>query len=99
MLRDLIRGRKHTNVMYAQHIETHGRKLFKEICRMDLEGIVAKRRDGIYSASAKWVKIKNPNYTQGEGKKELFEKRQSAVNERSVLGGFSHEQDEANQTG
>jgi bifunctional non-homologous end joining protein LigD len=52
MLRDLIRVGKDTSVMYSQHIETHGRRLFKEICPMDLEGIVAKRRDGIYSASA-----------------------------------------------
>ncbi len=49
----------------------------QEICRMDLEGIVAKRRDGIYSASAKWVKIKNPYYTQGKGRHELFEGRRS----------------------
>jgi bifunctional non-homologous end joining protein LigD len=75
MLRGVILGGHH--VMYAQHIETQGRRLFKEICRMDLEGIVAKRRDGIYSASAKWVKIKNPNYTQREGRKELFEQRRS----------------------
>jgi hypothetical protein len=34
---------------------------------------IAKHRDGLYSFPAKWVKIKNPNYTQIEGRHELFE--------------------------
>jgi ATP-dependent DNA ligase len=68
-------------------------------CGLDLEGIVAKHKDGLYSSSTKWIKIKNRNYTQVEGRKELFEKRRLAVNKRSVLGGFSHEQGEANQAG
>jgi len=38
-----------------------GRDLFAAACRMGLEGIVSKRRDGPYQAgrSKHWLKIKN----------------------------------------
>jgi ATP-dependent DNA ligase len=38
----------------------------------DLEGIVAKRKDGAYTPSAKWIKIKNATYSQAQGRGELF---------------------------
>jgi ATP-dependent DNA ligase len=56
-------------------------------CGLDLEGIVAKHKDGLYSSFTKWIKIKNPNYTQAEGRHEMFESRRSAHHERSALGG------------
>lgn len=41
-----------------------------------IEGIVAKRKDGLYTPEeSTWVKIKNPDYSQAEGRRELFEKR------------------------
>jgi hypothetical protein len=44
---------------------TRGLLLFEEICNNDLEGIVAKRKHGIYkSNSIGWLKIKNPKYSQ-----------------------------------
>ena len=47
---------------------------------MDLEGIVAKRKDGLYTPDeTSWVKIRNPKYSQMEGRRELFEKRAVAV--------------------
>ena len=53
------------------------------ICDQNLEGIVGKRKDSIYSAAAvrSWVKIKNPNYTQSERRHELFDafKRKTAA--------------------
>jgi ATP-dependent DNA ligase len=49
-----------------------GRKLFALARRHDLEGIVAKRKDDAYAPSAKWLKIKNPRYSQAEGRGELF---------------------------
>jgi ATP dependent DNA ligase domain len=73
MLRRLVRGSKHCRLMYAHHVESLGRELFGMICGLDLEGIVAKHKDGLYLPSAKWIKIKNPNYTQAEGRHELFE--------------------------
>jgi hypothetical protein len=42
------------------------------------EGIVVNREDGFYSPSTKRIKIKNPNYTQAEGRRELFESLRSA---------------------
>jgi hypothetical protein len=36
------------------------------------EGIVAKRKTGVYSEHG-WLKIKNPNYSQSEGRQEMFE--------------------------
>jgi bifunctional non-homologous end joining protein LigD len=77
ILRGLIRRNKDSRTIYAQHVEAQGCKLFAEICRMDLEGIVAKRRDGLYLPQTRWIKIKNPDYTQAEGRHELFEGRRS----------------------
>jgi len=39
----------------------------------DLEGIVAKRKLGIYKDDAPaWLKLKNPTYSQAEGRHELL---------------------------
>lgn len=55
--------------------ETEGRELFEAACRLDLEGIVAKRKDDLYAPNTAWYKIKNPTYTQAEGRAELFERQ------------------------
>jgi len=41
------------------------------VCEKDLEGIVAKRRTSSYGASANWIKIKNPAYTQSKQRHEF----------------------------
>jgi len=65
-------------VLYADYIDGKGIELFRAVCDMDLEGIVAKRKDGSYTPEATtWVKIKNAHYSQGEGRRELFEKRRA----------------------
>jgi len=38
------------------------------------QGIVAKRRADPYGPETAWYKIKNPTYTQAEGRRELFER-------------------------
>jgi hypothetical protein len=43
------------------------------VCAKNIEGIVAKRKNGIYAPGERWLKIKNPNYTQTEGRRELFD--------------------------
>ena len=53
-------------------VEEHGRELFKAAQELDLEGIVAKRKRDPYSRHTIWYKIKNPAYTQAEGRGELF---------------------------
>ena len=42
------------------------------MCTNDLEGIVAKRLADPYDARVRWLKIKNPDYSQKEGRAELF---------------------------
>lgn len=75
-------------VLVAGHVEACGVDLFRAVCERDLEGIVAKRLDGLYTPDASdWLKIKNPAYSQAEGRFELFEQRngKSAANSRSPL--------------
>jgi bifunctional non-homologous end joining protein LigD len=60
-------------LLYASHIERSGLELFRLTCEQDLEGIVAKLKHGRYGEG--WFKIRNPVYSQYEGRRELFEKR------------------------
>ena len=53
-------------------IPERGLDLFRLVVEHDLEGIVAKRKDDAYTPRAKWIKIKNPSYSQAEGRGELF---------------------------
>jgi bifunctional non-homologous end joining protein LigD len=78
-LRRLLRP-KRSRILYLDHIEKHGQRLFGKVCSLDLEGIVAKRKDSLYRATEKpspyWIKIKNPHYSQAEGRQELFDPAQ-----------------------
>jgi bifunctional non-homologous end joining protein LigD len=65
-------------MLYVQHILEHGRVLFDAVCRLDLEGIVAKPSVSPYrlvGAKSPWLKVKNPEYSQTEGRGELFNRR------------------------
>jgi ATP-dependent DNA ligase len=73
MLERLIRSAKCPRLLYAQHIKAWGIEMFHAVCAKDIEGVVAKRKDGVYAADERWLKIKNPNYSQVEGRRELFE--------------------------
>jgi ATP-dependent DNA ligase len=71
-----------SRVLYVDHIVVdhiigRGRALFRAACKNDFEGVVAKWRHGVYRAGhgTSWVKIKNPSYSQTEGRHELFERR------------------------
>jgi ATP-dependent DNA ligase len=65
-----------STILYADHIGGAGREFYRAICDMDLEGIVAKWKDGLYTPEATTsVKIKNLNYSQGEGRRDLFQRR------------------------
>ena len=75
LLRRIIPKRR--SVLFAEHIEGTGVSLFKAACEMDIEGIVAKWKSAPYRMDGNrtsWVKIKNPNYSQAEGRHERFEK-------------------------
>jgi bifunctional non-homologous end joining protein LigD len=56
-------------------IAERGRDLFAAVQRLDLEGIVAKRKADPYEAGVTWYNIKNRAYTQMEGRGELFQNR------------------------
>ena len=47
-LQKLIHRAGNERLLYAQHIQTQGKMFFEEICSRDLEGIVAKRKLGVY---------------------------------------------------
>src|SRR6516225_3711281 len=77
-LHALVRRSKCQRLLYAQHIEMTGKKFFEEICARDLEGIVAKKKMGLYREDRPdWLKIKNRNYTQAEGRHELLTSRRA----------------------
>ena len=55
-------------------IDEHGQELLEAVCRLDLEGIVAKRKADAYDVRTRWFKVKNPNYSQADGRRELFDR-------------------------
>jgi bifunctional non-homologous end joining protein LigD len=59
-------------VSEALSVAGRGRELFDLVCTHDLEGIVGKRLGDPYEPRVRWLKIKNPAYTQKEGRGDLF---------------------------
>jgi hypothetical protein len=76
-------------LLYAQHVEGGGKELFNEICRCDLEGIVAKRKMGMYREDRPdWLKEKKENVFAGRGKARIAdEKRQERLMARVSVRG------------
>lgn len=63
-------------VLAAGHVAA-GEALFRVVCQCDLEGIVAKWRRGEYVAgreASTWFKVRNPAYSQREGRPELLQR-------------------------
>src|SRR5262249_33121305 len=62
LLKKLIK-RKRARLIYVDHIENDGRLFFDEVVKMDLEGIVCKRKNSPYKVTEKpsphWIKVKN----------------------------------------
>jgi bifunctional non-homologous end joining protein LigD len=63
-----------TVVSEALSVAGTGHKLFDLMRAHDLEGIVAKRLQDPYGPRVRWLKIKNPSYSQNEGRRELFDR-------------------------
>ena len=59
-------------VSEALSITGRGCDLFELMRTNDLEGIVAKRLADPYDTRVRWLKIKNPDYSQKEGRGDLF---------------------------
>ena len=53
-----------------------GTAFFERVCKLDLEGIVAKHAFGTYTTDERttWFKIKNRNYSQMAGREKLFDR-------------------------
>jgi bifunctional non-homologous end joining protein LigD len=75
---EFVRSSRCPRILYAQHIDGTGKQFFREICARDLEGIVGKRKNGLYRDDRPdWVKVKNRAYSQAEGRHELLTQRRS----------------------
>ena len=72
-LRAVIEKSALPDVLCGKYIEARGVDLFNEVVRRNLEGMVAKRSNGIYTTVSGWLKVKNPLYTQSERRYELFD--------------------------
>jgi bifunctional non-homologous end joining protein LigD len=57
----------------ALSVTGRGHRLFELMCAHDLEGVVAKRLKDGYGSRVRWLKIKNPSYSQNEGRREMFD--------------------------
>lgn len=69
------------DILVAQYLVGTGIGLFQAVCERDCEGIVAKWAPSPYGelrGKSPWLKVLNPNYSQREGRHELFEKRRTA---------------------
>jgi ATP-dependent DNA ligase len=68
---------------YVYHVDGSGVALFERVCKLDLEGVVAKHKHAPYvevREQSTWIKILNPRYSQKVGREELFERdRQEPV--------------------
>jgi bifunctional non-homologous end joining protein LigD len=75
LLHAIVPNRSMT-IVATTHVAGRGRDLFAEVCAQDLEGIVAKRADSVYDATARShrVKIKNPEFSQAVDRHEIFER-------------------------
>ena len=60
-----------------EHVAS-GTDLFRAICELDMEGIVAKQAEGLYMPErTSWVKIKNRAYSQAVGRSDFFDRRRA----------------------
>ena len=64
-----------TVLSQAFSIEHRGRDLYRTAERLDLEGIVSKRKTDIYRRETVWYIVRNQAYTQMAGRRELFRGR------------------------
>jgi bifunctional non-homologous end joining protein LigD len=64
------------HILYVDHVKGAGRRLYSLACQLDLEGIVAKPANSRYEdpPGRGWIKIKNPAYSQKEGRGDLFKR-------------------------
>jgi len=74
-LRRVLGGLTASRVRYADHVEREGIALFKRVCEMDLEGIVAKHSFGPYTSETRWFKIKESQPLSDAGSRRVVRAR------------------------
>jgi bifunctional non-homologous end joining protein LigD len=81
LLREMLQGCD-PYVRYVEHFDAaQGPAFFALCCQHDLEGVIAKRRDSTYTEAdhkTAWLKIKNRNYSQAEGRGEIMNRKPAA---------------------
>ncbi len=73
----LARSPMTSPLKYTEYIDGCGMALFQRVCELDLEGIVAKQKSAPYVTEREhstWFKILNREYSQKDGREELFER-------------------------
>jgi ATP-dependent DNA ligase len=86
--------RVESRLRYLDAVKERGTDLYRVACERDLEGIVGKWVRGVYQADGRgtsWLKIKNPEYSQMDARRELFEQRQALerdVRRRGMMPAF-----------
>src|SRR5438876_1526665 len=73
----LARAPADSRLKYTDHVDGSGTALFERVCELDLEGIVAKQKSAPYVTEREhstWFKILNREYSQKDGREELFER-------------------------
>ena len=69
-----------SRIQYVDYVDGTGIPLFEQICKHDLEGIVAKQKHAPYVTDREqstWFKIRNPRYSQWAGREKLFERERN----------------------
>jgi bifunctional non-homologous end joining protein LigD len=56
-------GRRRLGIVVSEHTDEDGAAVFRQACKMGLEGIVSKRLSAPYRSgvSRDWLKVKNPD--------------------------------------
>ena len=83
-------------ISYCEHVADHGKALWAELIKMDLEGMIAKRKKSVYAIGKRsndWLKIKNiksqeaiiVGYTAPKGSRNYFGSLILAVMDRKKL--------------
>jgi ATP-dependent DNA ligase len=81
-----IMPRVESRVRLVEGITERGTDFFQVACEHDLEGVVAKWKDGAYTSGPRtsWLKIRNPQYSLWESRRELFDARSSNATRRQL---------------
>ena len=75
--------KKNPVIRYSDHVMENGKAFFEEVRKLNMEGIMAKKKDSTYSPGVRtreWLKIKNiqsreaiiAGYTEGRGSRKHF---------------------------